>query len=270
MIIAKRKPFDQIKQMIASHKKVLNVGCGTCVAVCLAGGEKEVSVLNAELDMARRLDKNPIQIDGFTVERQCDREYLEALDDKVGDYEALLSMACGAGIQFSGRALSPPSRCIRPWDTTFIGVNQAVGWYDERCRSCQSCVLDITGGICPVTMCAKGLYNGPCGGTNHGKCEIHKDQPCACVPDLGTAQGPGPAGTHPPVFPGPGLAKPDPRHRGPAGIQEKRNLAFVANILDHPFVICLNRLSLYRAERTAEPGLFNPKARPPARRKRII
>ena len=64
-------------------------------------------------------------------------------------------------------------------DTTFLGVNQDVGWYEERCRSCSSCVLGMTGGICPVTMCAKGLYNGPCGGTNLGSCEIHRDQPCA-------------------------------------------------------------------------------------------
>jgi len=60
-----------------------------------------------------------------------------------------------------------------------MSANQAVGWYEERCRSCGSCVLGWTGGICPVTMCAKGLYNGPCGGTDNGSCEIHQDQPCA-------------------------------------------------------------------------------------------
>ncbi|MDY7037541.1 MAG: hypothetical protein SV375_15435, partial [Thermodesulfobacteriota bacterium] len=100
MIVAKRKPFEEIKDMLKEYKKVLNVGCGTCVAVCLAGGEKEVAVLNAELDMARNLDENPIELGAFTVERQCDREYLEALDPLVGEYEAILSMACGAGIQF--------------------------------------------------------------------------------------------------------------------------------------------------------------------------
>lgn len=178
MIVAKRKPFDEIKNLLKDYKKVLNVGCGTCVAVCLAGGEKEVAVLNAELDMARKLEDNPIDISGITVERQCDREYLEALDSKVKDYDALLSMACGAGIQFLAERY--PDKPVFPAvDTTFIGVNQDVGWYEERCRSCSSCVLGLTGGICPVTMCAKGLYNGPCGGTNKGSCEIDKDQPCA-------------------------------------------------------------------------------------------
>ena len=178
MIVAKRKPFDEIKTFLKDYKKVLTAGCGTCVAVCLAGGEKEVSVLNAELDMARKLDDNPIELGEITIERQCDREYLETLDSMVGEYEAILSMACGAGIQFLAERY-PDIPVFPGVDTSFIGVNQDVGWYEERCRSCNSCVLAMTGGICPVTMCAKGLYNGPCGGTNQGSCEINKDQPCA-------------------------------------------------------------------------------------------
>jgi ferredoxin len=180
MIVAKRKPFDEIKEMLKGYKKVLNVGCGTCVSVCLAGGEKEVNVLNAELDMARRLEDNPIDIEGRTIERQCDREYLAELDDQIknGKYDALLSMACGVGIQFLAERY-PDIPTFPGVDTTGLAVNQAVGWYEERCRSCSQCVLGITGGICPVTMCAKGLFNGPCGGTNKGKCEISSEQDCA-------------------------------------------------------------------------------------------
>jgi hypothetical protein len=178
MIVAKRKPFEEIKEMVKPYKKVLTVGCGTCVAVCLAGGEKEVAVLNAELEMARRLEGDPIELGETTLERQCDREYLEALDARVEAYDAILSMACGAGVQFLAERY--PEKPVFPAvDTTFIGVNQGVGWYEERCRSCSSCVLGMTGGICPVTMCAKGLFNGPCGGTNKGYCEVSKDQPCA-------------------------------------------------------------------------------------------
>jgi ferredoxin len=178
MIVAKRKTFEEIKEMLSPYKKVLNVGCGTCVSVCLAGGEKEVAVLNAELDMARKLDNNPIQIDAVTLERQCDREYLAELDERIDSYDAVISMACGVGIQFLAERF--PQKPVFPGvDTTGLAVNQAVGWYEERCRSCGACVLGLTGGICPVTMCAKGLYNGPCGGTNKGKCEISQDQPCA-------------------------------------------------------------------------------------------
>jgi ferredoxin len=178
MIVAQRKPFDEIMDMLKGYKKVLNVGCGTCVAVCLAGGEKEVTILNTELDMARKLKDDPIKIDGITIERQCDREYLAELDSKVDAYEAVVSMACGVGVQFLAERF--PQIPVYPMvDTSGLAANQAVGWYEERCRSCNQCVLGMTGGICPVTMCAKGLYNGPCGGTNKGSCEINMDQPCA-------------------------------------------------------------------------------------------
>ena len=178
MIVAKRKPFEEIKEMLKDYKRVLNVGCGTCVSVCLAGGEKEVKVLNSELIMARKLEDNPIEMGAACVERQCDREFLEALDPIVADYEVIMSMACGVGIQFLAERY--PDKPVFPAvDTTGLAVNQAVGWYEERCRSCGRCVLGMTGGICPVSMCAKGLYNGPCGGTNKGSCEIDPDQPCA-------------------------------------------------------------------------------------------
>jgi len=178
MIVAKRKPFEEIKGLLKGYRRVLNVGCGTCVAVCLVGGEKEVAVLNAELDIARRLEGEPIELGAVTLERQCDREYLAALDNQVADYDALISMACGVGVQFLAERF--PGKPVFPAvDTSGLAVNQAVGWYEERCRSCSSCVLGMTGGVCPVTMCAKGLYNGPCGGTNKGKCEISNDQPCA-------------------------------------------------------------------------------------------
>ncbi len=180
MIVANRKPFAEIKEMLQGYTKVLNVGCGTCVSVCLTGGEKEVNLLNTEIEMTRRLDDDPINIHGHTIERQCDREYLAELDSIIeeGKYDALMSMACGVGIQFLAERypLIPTFPAV---DTSGLAVNQAVGWYEERCRSCSECVLAFTGGICPITLCAKGLLNGPCGGTNAGSCEISNDQPCA-------------------------------------------------------------------------------------------
>jgi ferredoxin len=180
MIVANRKPFAEIKEMLQGYSKVLNVGCGTCVSVCLTGGEKEVNLLNTELEMSRRLDDDPIDIHAHTIERQCDREYLAELDSIIeeGEFDALMSMACGVGIQFLAERypLIPTFPAV---DTSGLAVNQAVGWYEERCRSCSECVLGFTGGICPITMCAKGLLNGPCGGTNVGNCEISNEQPCA-------------------------------------------------------------------------------------------
>ena len=178
MIVADRKPLDEIKAMVRDYKKVLTVGCGTCVAVCLTGGAKEVGTLNAELKLARKVDGAPIDLGAACVERQCDMEFLEELDPLVDEYDAMISMACGAGIQFLAERF-PEIPVFPAVDTTFIGVNRDVGWYEERCRACGTCVLGMTAGICPVTMCAKSLFNGPCGGTNNGSCEISKDQPCA-------------------------------------------------------------------------------------------
>lgn len=178
MIVAERKPFDEIKSMIKDCKKVFTVGCSTCVAVCLAGGEKEVNLLNSELEIARNAEGNPIEIGTATLQRQCDKEFLDELEGKLDGYDAVISMACGAGIQFLAEHY-PDIPVFPGVDTTSIGINKDVGVYEERCRACGTCVLGMTGGICPVTMCAKGLYNGPCGGTNRGSCELNKDQPCA-------------------------------------------------------------------------------------------
>ncbi|MBS3779190.1 MAG: methylenetetrahydrofolate reductase C-terminal domain-containing protein [Desulfovermiculus sp.] len=178
MIVAKRKPLEEIKASVQDYTKVLTVGCGTCVAVCLAGGEKEVSSLNAELSMARTIDKAPVELGAVTIERQCDREFLAELDHKVEEYQAVISMACGVGIQFLAERY-PHIPVFPGVDTTFMGANQDVGWYEERCRGCGTCVLAYTAGICPVTTCSKGLFNGPCGGTNNGSCEVNPDTPCA-------------------------------------------------------------------------------------------
>lgn len=180
MIVAKRKPLKEIMDLIKSYKKILNVGCGTCVSVCMTGGEKEVTILNIELGIARRIADNPIELDGITLERQCNRDYLEALDSTAPDYEAILSMACGAGIQFLAERF--PDKPVFPAvDTIFIGINQSIGWYEERCLACNSCVLGMTAGICPVTMCAKGLFHGPCGNASKDRCESDPEIPCAWV-----------------------------------------------------------------------------------------
>ena len=180
MVIAEIKPLDEIKAMLKGYGRVLNVGCGGCVAVCLAGGQKEVDNLNLRLSLSCKGEAVPFSIDGFTVERQCEVPFLAELDRMVKPYGALLSMACGAGIQFLAERF--PDKPVFPAvNTTFVGVNRDVGWYEERCKCCGDCVLDMTAGICPVTMCAKSLFNGPCGGPKDGHCEVSADIPCAWV-----------------------------------------------------------------------------------------
>jgi len=180
MIVAERKPFEEIKERVQDYKKLLILGCGTCVSVCHAGGEKEVGLLATELRMANKLDGREVEIGEDTIERQCDREYIEPVVEKAKDYDAVLSMACGAGVQFVAEMLESMP-IIPALNTRFIGVAAEEGIFAEKCRACGNCLLADYGGICPITMCAKSLVNGPCGGYKDGKCETNSEQNCAWI-----------------------------------------------------------------------------------------
>lgn len=180
MIIAKRKPFQEILASLEGFHSVLIAGCGTCVAICLAGGEKEVGILSSQLAISAKLQGRALEIGEVTVERQCDREFLQDLRGRVKEYEAIVSLACGVGVQFLAEAY--PDKVVLPGvDTAFIGANEDVGLWTERCRMCNQCYLAITGAICPVTLCPKGLLNGPCSGMREGRCEVDPERECAWV-----------------------------------------------------------------------------------------
>jgi ferredoxin len=180
MIVAERKLFDQIWESIKDFKSVLVLGCGTCVSVCQSGGEKEVGLLASELRMKSQMEGKNIKIGEKTIERQCDKEYIDPIIAMTKEYDAVLSMACGAGVQFSAEIMEPV-RVIPALNTRFIGVTAEEGTWAERCRACGNCVLGTYGAICPITICAKGLVNGPCGGSKNGKCEASQEKDCAWV-----------------------------------------------------------------------------------------
>ncbi len=171
MIVGERKPFDEIKDRIADYKNVLILGCGTCVSVCMAGGEKEVEILATELRMANKLAGKNVEIGQETIKRQCDREFIEPIVEKARKYDAVVSMACGAGVQLVSDVIAPMP-VIPALNTDFIGITESEGVWAERCRACGNCLLAETGGICPITRCSKRMLNGPCGGSENGKCEI--------------------------------------------------------------------------------------------------
>ncbi len=171
MIIAEQKALEQIREMISHYEKVLVVGCGTCVTVCFAGGEKEVGILASSLRMATKIDGNAKQIDEATVQRQCEWEYLDTLKDKIGNYDLVLSLGCGIGVQAIAEHF-PQARVVPGLNTSFLGLPTEHGVWQERCAACGNCILDLTGGICPIARCSKSLLNGPCGGSAGGKCEI--------------------------------------------------------------------------------------------------
>jgi len=178
VVKGKRKPIEEIKSAIDAFNNILIVGCGGCVSVCLVGGQKETEALKADLAAIYKQDKARKGLKTSTIERQCNMQFLAELDDMVEEYDCLVSMACGAGVQYLAERFT--EKPVFPGiNTDGIGVDRGIGVYEEKCRGCGECVLAYTGGICPVTRCAKGLFNGPCGGTNSGMCEVGNDTPCA-------------------------------------------------------------------------------------------
>lgn len=178
MIIADKKPIEEIIEEIKDYNKILILGCNECVTVCEAGGKKEVEILASALRMYFLNKGREVKIDEVTLERQCDHEYLEEIRDVVDQYDSIVSLACGVGVQFTAEQYH--STPIYPGvNTCFLGVTEKRGLWTERCQACGQCVLARTGGICPISRCAKRILNGPCGGSTKGKCEINKEIDCA-------------------------------------------------------------------------------------------
>lgn len=178
MIVADKKPIEEIIEEIKAHENILILGCNECVTVCEAGGKKEVGVLASALRMYFLNQGKQVKIDEITLERQCDHEYLEEIRDRMDRYDAVVSIACGVGVQFMAEKYH--STPVYPGvNTCFLGVTEERGLWTERCQACGHCILASTGGICPVARCAKRVLNGPCGGSTKGKCEIDKEIDCA-------------------------------------------------------------------------------------------
>ena len=178
MIIGEQKPLEEIKGLIGSAEKVLVMGCGTCVTVCFAGGDREAATLAASLRMSTKLDGESREITQTTIQRQCEWEWLDEVRTEIEAADAIVSMACGIGVQAIAERFSD-AWVVPGLDTTFLGMPVEQGVWEERCAACGECILGITAGICPIARCAKSLLNGPCGGSEDGHCEVDVETPCA-------------------------------------------------------------------------------------------
>ena len=178
MIVAEQKPLAEIKAKLSGYSNILILGCGTCVKTCFAGGEDEVATLASALRLAFKKDGINIKIGELTVERQCEDEFIKEAASKAAESQVILSLACGAGVQMvASRFAKTP---ILPGvNTTFIGILEKQGLFTERCLGCGNCIVDVFGGICPISRCAKHMLNGPCGGSSQGKCEVNSETDCA-------------------------------------------------------------------------------------------
>ena len=178
MIFAEWKPLDELIDKLETHKKVLLAGCATCVAECAAGGEKETETLAPLLRMALKKRGHSIEILTATLEKQCEWEFVEELAEKVAGVDAIMSIACGIGVQaLAGRF--DPIPVYPGVNTSALTIREEAGLWAARCAACGDCVLGETFGYCPIARCAKSLLNGPCGGTRkNGKCEVNEDVDC--------------------------------------------------------------------------------------------
>jgi ferredoxin len=178
MIVAQRKNIPDLIEIVKSHKKILVLGCGTCVTVCLAGGQREVSIISSALRMAAKLKGLAIEVEELTIERQCDNVFIEQAADAIKRNDAVLSLGCGAGVQAIAERYGDKP-VYAGLDTAFIGILEERGIWAEKCAACGACVLAEFGGICPITRCAKHMLNGPCSGSREDRCEVNPERQCA-------------------------------------------------------------------------------------------
>lgn len=173
MIIGDLKPLKEIRDMLPEHGRILVLGCRGCVTVCQTGGLQEAENLAGILRLDRRYETA-----SAAVPRQCEWEFLGQLTEQLSTVDIVLSLACGIGVQAMNEHF-PGIQTLPALNTRFLGMPVEHGMFAERCQSCGDCVLHLTGGICPIARCSKNLLNGPCGGSQNGRCEISKDIECA-------------------------------------------------------------------------------------------
>ena len=165
MIVAESKPLEEVFGFIEGCRRVLVLGCGECVTVCQVGGEKDVAVLAQALRLKAKTEGKEIEFLENTVQRQCEPEFVDPILEALEGIDAVVSTACGVGVNLlADRDAQAP---VFPGvNTTFMGATVEHGEWQERCAGCGECILHLTGGICPMTICAKNPLNGPGGGTD--------------------------------------------------------------------------------------------------------
>ena len=173
--ITAKKPIEEIQRSLEGLDRVFVVGCGTCTTMTKTGGVDQVEEMKVQLqELGKRVTGSvviPTACDDMTdVAMKENERYIRSAD-------CILSMSCALGVHRMNLYIGKP--VIPAVDTLFIAVEETPGYFREACAQCGRCLLGETAGICPITACHKGLVNGPCGGTNNGKCEVDKEKDCA-------------------------------------------------------------------------------------------
>lgn len=180
MIVTEQKPFQEIIESLKEYQKIFLVGCGECATTCKTGGQDELLKMKAALEASGKTVVGMCIPSAPCVSAQIKTEFAKNIK-ALRQAEAILVLACGLGVQ-SAKDNDRIGLAVLPGCNTLFGaVVDSRGNFYEKCSLCGECVLAVTGGICPITLCPKGLLNGPCGGMSGGKCEVDKDKDCAWV-----------------------------------------------------------------------------------------
>ncbi len=175
MIITKQKKFKDLLNSVGKGP-VFILGCNECATLCHTGGEEEV------LAMKDAFEKKQVRVSGWVIlEPAChlnnDKRLLRSFKEELSKSKKILVLACGNGVQTITEIFDDKD-IISGTDTLFLGEIKRVNEFDKRCNMCGECLLDLFGGLCPISRCPKSMLNGPCGGAKGGKCEINPDMDC--------------------------------------------------------------------------------------------
>jgi len=178
MIIAEWKPLSELMTSLKSYKNVLLVGCATCVTECAVGGDREINILASSLRMGLKNKGYDINFTTYILERACELRFVKKLTKIASKIDSIMSFSCGIGMQLiADHYIKKP--LLPGVNTTSLAIRELPGLWTTRCCACGDCVLGETFGLCPIARCAKGLMNGPCGGTRkNGYCEIDANIHC--------------------------------------------------------------------------------------------
>ena len=175
MIFTQSKPIDEVLESLGKEKDIFLLACNGCAEACETGGEKGLLAMKAELEKAGKKITGTCLVD-FLCNKMLVTMRLSREMDKIQSADSIVVLTCGIGVQAVSTVVD---KVVHPADNTVsLGGLQGLWPSDERCQACGDCALDYTGGICPVTSCAKGLLNGPCGGAQDGKCEVDPEKDC--------------------------------------------------------------------------------------------
>ncbi len=175
MILSKQKPWEEILSYLDGENNIFILGCNGCAQASGTGGPAQIEEMKDKLEEIGKKVTGSAVID-FLCQKALVKSRLRTKVEQIRAADSILVMTCGIGVQAVAAAVNKV--CHPACDTISLGGSRGEWKGSERCLECGECLLEYTGGICPLTACTKGLTNGQCGGASKGKCELNPEKDC--------------------------------------------------------------------------------------------